>query len=1017
MANPNLALQLLITAKDEASSALGKIGNAMSSLGGLIAGATKAALELVFPDLGDSVKAAENLEIQMGKLRAGIIATGGAAGLTAEDIDAMARRLDEATLGSAEGFRNAAIELLTFKSVGVDSFERTLKAAQDLADAGFGTVESATVQLGKALEDPIKGMSALTRVGVTFNAEQTTMIDNFIRLGETAQAQNVILAAVEGQVQGIASAAGGGLAGAVDLVGKRMTDLKETVGGTLTPVLAQLNLIWADVIGSVQKAATEIAGPLVEGATAGAGAMKALGEGIGQFLGDTIRDLGTWIQNLDWQTIQDGASQAKAKLDEVATSFKEFGSVSGKVVDGITLGVNAAQVAFNGIVGGVQTLVSNFLSGLASVEETASKVGLGSLERAAELRARAEEWKGYAAESIAAVKRDAADAVTAFDSLTDATDAETAAQLRLKTALPTAELLTLNKTLDDYRGMADRANAASQQAARDHEAGKISAAEYGQKLLDAADANRELADATESAKGKTGDYAEQLKKGILQFEGVVDQSKKYTDAVEGVVKAETAGIQAAIALAKAKGDTAAVQRLTIELAQKEADGAVRIAKAKQVEQQAESAVAQKKLELAQIAREKNQITAEELTLAELVAQKELAEAEAAGVNTQAMIQLAAALREVNATKVGATGATQESTAATGQNTQSTEQAAEKAKQLAAANRDSTDILKKLVDMLNSARSEMKALSDNTEIYFDLMLANTLSMQGFAGAYEQTRLQQVRFNAAISDADPELSKLREGLAKAETDIRDMGLAMITSANSFAAYEIAILKAKATTTAAFNEQAIRATELTRRYEEFAKGGAQAVGGITVTMSELNSATGEASSSMNLLDKQRLDTLKNAIEAANDKLRDMQQEAQDAAFELAELNAEILAESGNTAAADALKLQVAESQKLADLEQRRRDAEMSGNKQLVSELDALIAATKRLYDLKGENLKAEQAGADKTTKTNKAAIAQAGELATNLERSASAAKTLNSVPLDGLLGNLNQVGESVNRLRSAL
>ena len=83
-------------------------------------------------------------------------ATGGAAGLTAEELDAMARRLDEATLGSAAGFRDAQIELLTFKSVGVDAFERTLIAAQDLSEAGFGRYKT-VVQLGKALEDPVKG--------------------------------------------------------------------------------------------------------------------------------------------------------------------------------------------------------------------------------------------------------------------------------------------------------------------------------------------------------------------------------------------------------------------------------------------------------------------------------------------------------------------------------------------------------------------------------------------------------------------------------------------------------------------------------------------------------------------------------------------------------------------------------------------------------------------------------------------------------------------------------------------
>ena len=118
---------------------------------------------------------------------------------------------------------------------------------------------------------------------MSFTEEQKDMIENFVKLGDVASAQNVILAAVEGQVKGIASAAGGGLAGAVDLVGKRMTDLRETIGGVLLPILTTLNTAWANVIGAVEKPRLACRVFLKEGAEKASGAINSLAAGIGNF--------------------------------------------------------------------------------------------------------------------------------------------------------------------------------------------------------------------------------------------------------------------------------------------------------------------------------------------------------------------------------------------------------------------------------------------------------------------------------------------------------------------------------------------------------------------------------------------------------------------------------------------------------------------------------------------------------------------------------------------------------------
>jgi hypothetical protein len=171
------------------------------------------------------------------KLEGVVRATGGAAGFTAEQIHDMASELALATLGSIQGFEDAAAALLTFKTVSGQSFARALELSQDLASVMGGDTKSAALQLGKALEDPARGLSALTRSGVSFTEQEQELIKSLAEAGETAQAHGVILDKVAEQVGGVAREMAGGLAGALDTVGQRFEELKVKSGDALQPAL------------------------------------------------------------------------------------------------------------------------------------------------------------------------------------------------------------------------------------------------------------------------------------------------------------------------------------------------------------------------------------------------------------------------------------------------------------------------------------------------------------------------------------------------------------------------------------------------------------------------------------------------------------------------------------------------------------------------------------------------------------------------------------------------------------
>jgi hypothetical protein len=119
----------------------------------------------------------------------------------------------EMTTGvEAEVIKLTQAKLATFKNLtaSVDeaggAFDRATLAAIDMAAAGFGSAESNAVQLGKALEDPIKGINALTKSGITFTDAEKEKIKTMVESGDIMSAQTMILAAIETQVGGTAEA-------------------------------------------------------------------------------------------------------------------------------------------------------------------------------------------------------------------------------------------------------------------------------------------------------------------------------------------------------------------------------------------------------------------------------------------------------------------------------------------------------------------------------------------------------------------------------------------------------------------------------------------------------------------------------------------------------------------------------------------------------------------------------------------------------------------------------------------
>lgn len=168
-----------------------------------------------------------------------IKSTGGAANISANQVGKLAGSISNLTGIDDEAIQSGANLLLTFKNIrneagrGNDIFNQTTSIMTDMATAMGKEPKAAAIQLGKALNDPIKGISALSRVGVTFSDGQKKVIESLVASGDVVGAQKIILRELKSEFGGTAAAA----ATAGEKFRTAFANFQEAVGTALLPTL------------------------------------------------------------------------------------------------------------------------------------------------------------------------------------------------------------------------------------------------------------------------------------------------------------------------------------------------------------------------------------------------------------------------------------------------------------------------------------------------------------------------------------------------------------------------------------------------------------------------------------------------------------------------------------------------------------------------------------------------------------------------------------------------------------
>lgn len=381
--------------------------------------------------LGEAEEAQQTEAITAARIKS----TGNAAEISAAQQEQYVAALSKLAAVDDEVIAGGANMLRTFTNVKGEAFEPALESALDLSAAMGTDLQSATVLVGKALNDPIRGITALTRVGVTFTQQQRDQIKAMVAAGDTMGAQKLIIAELQKEFGGSAEA----MATDSGRAQVAMSNAAESAGQVLAPAVKR----GADMLSLLSEGFGSLPSPvqtsvIVLGAAA-AGVAKLddrLGDaGLKGTLSSNVSELGTL--NTALAALGTGVAAYGATKAALDSSVAYDGDVAAltKDLEDLSAGSITAEEAVTEVGGSVEDLAKKV--GRANKDSLGSRFGRGS--------SLTEIWRTKEAnEDIKALDRSLADlarndprqAASAVKNLTDALSDEGVSQRDLIGLLP-----------------------------------------------------------------------------------------------------------------------------------------------------------------------------------------------------------------------------------------------------------------------------------------------------------------------------------------------------------------------------------------------------------------------------------------------------------------------------------------------------------------------------------------------------------------------------------------------------
>lgn len=347
-----------------------------------------------------------------------IKSTGAAAGYTADQIGAMAQKFSDLSGVDDELIQGAENVMLTFTNIGHDTFPQAMQAAQDMSAALGTDLQGAVLQVGKALQDPIGGLTALRRAGVNVNDAMKETVKRMVDMGDTAGAQKYILKELNSEFGGMAEALGDTTQGKINKFNNAIENLGEAIGSKLLPPLGQaadaaVTLIqWQDKLNEAYAATAEAIldqktnyadykNSLMETAKA-AGLVTTVNGGMGASF-TVVSDQVKILTEAEWNAARGlyGVNGALDESNRAARRAAEATELMGKSAEDASTNVSGLTAAQDILSSAAQNLTAELIFQKASQDMDASaalQLGLSmgvlqgatvvTLEKLQELRAK-----------------------------------------------------------------------------------------------------------------------------------------------------------------------------------------------------------------------------------------------------------------------------------------------------------------------------------------------------------------------------------------------------------------------------------------------------------------------------------------------------------------------------------------------------------------------------------------------------------------------------------------------------
>ena len=366
--NASKATKTVNDGLDDVSTKAGKAGSSFSGMGsvmnGVLQGVGQAlggfamqmgskALGAVTDFVSGSIAEASAWNSVYAQTEAVIESTGMAAGYTAKEMAEMASNMSAAagqSIFSDDAILGAQNVLATFTKIEGRNFGLATQSILDMSQALGMDLNSAAMQVGKALNDPVAGLAALSRSGVQFTADQEAMIKAMVEAGNVAGAQEIMMAELNTQFGGSAAAAVNTYAGQQVVLKEKFADIQQTLGEALMPILMQFGSFMADTI-------VPIIASVVESLSGWITSMNETGTTSGVF--DTIRNAIAGIPGVI--EMMNGALATVLvflqPLTDAATTFGEI-FLTAMTSAGTAIMEYLASPAVMAFLGGLQTLLT-----------------------------------------------------------------------------------------------------------------------------------------------------------------------------------------------------------------------------------------------------------------------------------------------------------------------------------------------------------------------------------------------------------------------------------------------------------------------------------------------------------------------------------------------------------------------------------------------------------------------------------------------------------------------------------